>query len=58
MVSATKEVELMQREELGDPRRICTLGQYSGASLRGRGMAREGGSLQYHGVHAALLALE
>lgn len=32
VVSATKEVELMQTEEFGDPKRVRTFGQYLGSS--------------------------
>ncbi|XP_015169874.1 uncharacterized protein [Solanum tuberosum] len=37
IVSAAKEVKLKEREEFGDPKRACTLGQFYGASCGGRG---------------------
>ena len=35
IVSAAKEAELMEREEFGDPKRACILGQFYGASYGG-----------------------
>ena len=35
IVSAANEAELMEREEFGDPKRACILGQFYGASYGG-----------------------
>lgn len=46
VVEAAKEVELMEREEIGDLRdkRSRTSGHFSGTSSGGRGFFRKGGS--------------
>lgn len=44
VVSTTKEVELMQREAFGDPKRVRTTRQSLGASLGARCMSRRGSS--------------
>lgn len=59
VVSTTKAVEFMVREEFGDPERAHTLCQFSSTSSRGRGSRRGGSSSQHHGpVHASLPATE
>lgn len=59
VVSAAKEAELMLREDIGDPKRVHTSRQFSGALLGGKDMSRGGGLLHYRGlVHTPLPALE
>ena len=55
IVSAAKEVELMEREEFGDPKRARILGQFHSASYGGRGSQRVSGSFQQRGpIHASI----
>ena len=59
IVSAAKEVELMDREEFGDPKRARTSGQFHGTSFGGRGSQRGSGSFQHQGpVHAYVPTFE
>ncbi|XP_049387927.1 uncharacterized protein LOC125852238, partial [Solanum stenotomum] len=59
IVSATREAELLERDDFGGPKRVRTGGQYSGTSSEGRGPHRGGGSfLRQRPVHASLPAIE
>lgn len=44
VANAAIEVELMGREEFGDPRRVHSSGHFLGALFGGRSMTRGGGS--------------
>lgn len=57
LVKATKEADLMEREEVKDMgnKRPRTFGQFSGASSEGRGSFKRCGPFQRLGpVHAAM----
>lgn len=52
-------VELLLREEFGDPKRVRSSGHFIDSSSKGRGFHRGGGTPQHRGlVHALLPALE
>ncbi|XP_069147104.1 uncharacterized protein [Solanum lycopersicum] len=59
IVNATKEAELMEREEFGDPERARISGQFHGASSGGRGSQRVSASFQQRGpIHESMPTFE
>ena len=56
---AAKEVEMMGRENFGDPKRARISIQFHGASSVGRGSQRVSGSFQQRGpIHASMMKFE
>ena len=59
IVSAAKELELMEIEEFGDPKRARISSQFHGALSGGRGSQRVSGSFQQRGpIHASMSTFE